>query len=97
MPTALYSLGSQLPTAVLTASFDWAGFLALLPGDSIATYPVTAEAGITVGTPRLADDVVYVRISGGTAGTTYRVTCTVTTGEGESDSMVAVVTVADAA
>jgi hypothetical protein len=97
MPTRLYAIPPQLPTAVLTASFDWTGFLALLPGDTIDTFSVTAEAGVTLGTPSRVGSEIFVRISGGTAGTTYRVTCTVTTGGGESDSMVAVVTVADAA
>jgi hypothetical protein len=97
MATRLYSLGSQLPADVRTVEFDWTAFLALLPGDSIASYPVTADSGITLGTPSIADDVVYVRVSGGTAGTSYRVTCTVTTTNGEVEGMVAVVTVADAA
>jgi len=94
MPTRLYALPAQLPDAELTVSFDWGGFLALLPGDSIASYTVTAEAGVTLGTPTDAANVIYARISGGTAGTTYRVTCKVTTANGEIDSMVAAIAVA---
>lgn len=97
MPTRLYAFPAQLPTAGLTARFGWAPFLALLPGDSIATFEVTADPGITLGTATIDDAEVYVRISGGTAGQTYKVTCTVVTANNETDSMVATVTVANAA
>lgn len=98
MTTRLYQLQPQLPTAALTHSFDWSDFMALLPTDTLksAGVDVTGDAGITVSAPTLADDVVYARISGGTAGTTYTVTCSIETDGGEMDSMVAQITIADA-
>lgn len=99
MTTRLYQLQPQLPTAALTHAFDWSDFMALLNGDTlvIGGVTVTADTGITVSSATLDADIVYVRISGGTAGTTYRVTCAIETEGGEKDSMVAEITVADAA
>lgn len=99
MSTRLYHLQPQLPTAELTHEFDWTAFMALLPDtDAIATgnVAVTADAGITVSAHTLEGHKVYVKISGGTAGTTYRVTCTVTTDEGQTDAMVAEIAIANA-
>jgi hypothetical protein len=53
--------------------------------DSISTSVVTADAGISLGTKTQTVTVVKQFISGGTAGTDYKVTCTITTAQGRID------------
>jgi hypothetical protein len=47
--------------------------------DSVFSYTVTPETGITVGSQSQSSGVVKVFISGGTAGKSYRVNCLLTT------------------
>jgi hypothetical protein len=56
------------------ADGDW-----LATGETIASYTVTVETGLTKDSDSNTDDTVTVWLSGGTAGTTYSVTCQITT------------------
>lgn len=56
----------------------------LLAGnEDVTSATATGDAGISVGTAAVTGKVVATRISGGTAGTTYRVTLTIDTSLGQ--------------
>jgi hypothetical protein len=59
-------------------------FVRELGTETIATTAWTATAGITLGATGNTDTTATVRISGGTAGTDYTATCTVTTSGGRT-------------
>jgi hypothetical protein len=73
------------PDAVLDYPFDWSDWLT--EGDTIESALVTAETGVTIeGTPAVVDGTKVVPyISGGTVGSTYDVTCHITTVDGRED------------
>ena len=75
------------PNAVLDYAFDWSDWLAA--GETISTFTVTAETGLTLGTgdksPSQANGVVTYWLSGGTAGINYKVACLITTSAGRTD------------
>jgi hypothetical protein len=79
------------PSAVLDYVFDWTEWLAT--GETIAVdsetgkklITITADTGITVDSSTEDDGKVTVWLSGGTAGTTYRVECLITTSVGRTD------------
>ena len=72
------------PDAVLDYTFDWATWLALV-SDAIASHLMVTETGITCDSSSIVDDTVIAWISGGTAGTTYRLTCRIVTDGGRTD------------
>lgn len=72
------------PDAVLDYIFDWSAWLAEIT-DTIATNSIIVETGITCDSDSIVDDTVVAWISGGTAGTTYRVTCRIVTAGGRTD------------
>jgi len=68
--------------------FDWSDWLA--SGETIATYPIAVDTGITLGTGLKApssstDGKVTIWLSGGAAGTTYKVACRITTSATRED------------
>ena len=71
------------PSAVLDYVFDWTEWLAT--GETITDHTITADTGITVDSSTELDGKVTVWLSGGTAGTTYRVECLITTSAGRTD------------
>jgi hypothetical protein len=72
------------PSDDVVYAFDWTKWLAGV--DEIASATVTAGDGLTVGDVDNTTTEVTVRISGGTAGTTYSVTCAVeTTGNNSAE------------
>jgi len=71
------------PSAVLDYAFDWTGWLAT--GETISSYTVTAQSGITLDSDSATDDTVTVWLSGGTSGSRYRVSCKITTNAGRID------------
>lgn len=67
-------------TDVLDFEWDWSTWLT--GGDTISTVEWTAESGITVEVspaPSNTTTTATVWIGGGTAGTTYTITCQITT------------------
>lgn len=56
--------------------FDWSDWLAT--SDTIASASVSADSGITASVVTTSTTTVTVRVNGGTAGTTYGVSCKVT-------------------
>lgn len=71
------------PGATLDYSFDWTDWL----GDSetIIATSWTVPAGLAKVSESYSAYVSTCRISGGTVGTSYTVTCQITTNEGEID------------
>ena len=71
--------------ATLDYGFDWTSWL---NGDTIAGSVWAVETGLTKGAESISADRRFtsVFLSGGTAGSTYLVTNTITTGTGRSDS-----------
>ncbi len=65
--------------SVLDYTIDWSLWLAT---DTISASTWTAETGITVSAIGYTDTTATVWLSGGTAGTTYRVTNRITTAGG---------------
>ena len=57
----------------LDYAFDWSAF------SPIASYTITADAGITLLADSEANNIVTVLLSGGTVGETYDVTCDIVT------------------
>lgn len=72
------------PDATLDYAWDWSAWLAEA-GDTIASHSVTGS-GIAIGATSAASGVVTARISGGTAGATVLVTCSITTAGGQIDN-----------
>lgn len=59
------------------------------PPQTILTHQVAATpSGLTLGSTGLAGAVVQAPVSGGTAGTTYTLTCTITTSGGATLTLV---------
>jgi hypothetical protein len=71
------------PSAVLDYSIDWTPWLP--SGDTIATSTWVAETGITIDSTANSTTKTTVWLSGGTAGTIYKVTNTITTAGGRTD------------
>lgn len=73
------------PSAVLDYKFDWSSWLAT--GETISSHTITADTGITVDSSSLTDTntSVTVWLSGGTAETSYTVTCQVVTSASRTD------------
>ena len=68
------------PEATLDFDVDWSvAFNSWLAGDTIASVAWTVEAGLTKAAESNSTTVAKVWLSGGTAGTTYAVTCRITT------------------
>lgn len=83
MPLAVLRWPDKDPADVLDYSLDWNDQLQLVtPADTIAAVVWTVPAGLTAGAQYHAAGVATTWISGGTAGTDYRVTCRVTTSAG---------------
>lgn len=75
------------PDAIVDYSLDWTTWLALAsdPTDAIDTILVTASDGLTVDDSDHNESIVTIWVSGGEAGTTYRLTCRIVTTGGRTD------------
>lgn len=70
------------PSAILDYQLDWSEWLG---SDTIASHTVTAATGLTVVSSTATTSAVTMWLSGGTAGTSYVVTCRVVTAGGRTD------------
>jgi len=77
------------PDAVLDYAFDWTKWLQT--SESISTYTISIDAGLTKDSDSETAGIVTVWLSGGTDGETYKVACRITTGLGRTDERTAVV------
>jgi hypothetical protein len=71
------------PNANLPYRWDWSEWLE--DADVISAHTVVVPTGLTLGTHDHTDTTVTAWISGWTAGTTYTVTCRITTVAGLID------------
>lgn len=62
---------------LLDYQFKWVDWLAAC-GDTIASYTISPDAGITVASTSSTLTQVQAFVSGGTVGTTYKITCKIT-------------------
>lgn len=81
------------PGDKLDYKFDWEDWLGT--GETISTYTVTVQTGLTKVSDSKTDTLVTVWLSGGTARTIYSVTCQVTTNAGRVKSWTGYVRVQD--
>lgn len=72
------------PDAVLDYAIDWATNW-LEAGETISSHTVTVPAGITKDSDSESAGTVTIWLSGGTAGSTYRVTCQIVTSSSRTD------------
>jgi hypothetical protein len=88
---------SKDTASTLDFVFDWSSWLA--SGETISSFTVTATTGITLGTaskaPSQAAGKVTYWLSGGTAGVTYPIQCTIVTSAGRTDNRKMIIRVVD--
>lgn len=72
----------KYPSAVVDWVFDWSAWLGT---DTIASYAVTAESGLTIDSDSNTSTTVQVIISGGSLSETYYLDCEITTAAGITD------------
>lgn len=72
------------PEATLDYEVDWSTFY-LDDGETISSYVVTVPAGIAKAADSQDDGVVTIWLTGGTAGTSYRIECKITTSAGRTE------------
>jgi hypothetical protein len=74
------------PQAVADYAFDWSQWLT--GGDTIASFTVVAETGLTIDAvpaPSESGGVITYWVSGGTLGEEYTVTCHIVTAAGREE------------
>ena len=83
---------SKDPAAVLDYTFDWAALTNgtgksdwLASGETISSYTVTADAGITKNSDTNTSTTVTVWLSGGTIATRYKIVCQIVTNFSRTD------------
>ena len=81
------------PDEVLDYTFDWTDYLET--GETIASYVITADTGITSGTESQASGVVTYWLTGGDATYTYKVACKIVTSAGRTAERTVTVWVID--
>ena len=72
------------PDAVLDYTWDWGGWLDDIT-DTISSHEMVVETGVVCDSSSIVAKTVVAWISGGIAGTTYRVACRVVTAGGRTD------------
>ena len=72
------------PGAALDYTFDWSTWLTA-EADTLSSYTVTVPSGLTLDSDSETSGAVTAWISGGTAGTSYTVTCEIVTTGARTD------------
>jgi hypothetical protein len=81
------------PASVLDYQWDWSDWLPT--DDTITSATVTADTGLTVDSSSTTTTTVTAWLSGGTAGTTYAVTCQIVTADERTDERTIRISVKD--
>jgi hypothetical protein len=82
------------PSSVLDYAFDWTAWLT--GGDTITSHTVTADdPALTVDSTDATGTVITAWLSGGVVGSTYAITCHITTTQGRTDDRTITVRVRD--
>lgn len=79
------------PSDVLDYTFDWTNVLAT--GETISSYTVTPDTGLTKDSDSQASGVITYWLSGGTADSLYNVVCKIVTSAGRTVERTATFTV----
>lgn len=80
------------PDGVLDFAFDWDTWAAV--AETISSYTIDADSGITVDSDSESSNVITVWLSGGVAGQTYAVRCEIVTNQSRTDERTMLVKVA---
>lgn len=72
------------PQAVLDYIFDWTAWLDDI-SDALSTHVVTVPTGISLDSSSIVGKTVVAWLSGGVAGTTYKIQCKITTTGARTD------------
>lgn len=67
------------PNDILDYSIDWNAWLVSANNDAISTSTWTADTGVTLASQSVAAGISTVFISGGAAGSAYKVNCKIVT------------------
>ncbi len=78
------------PNAVLDYTFDWSAWLG---ADTIASSSMIVDTGITNSSDSNDTDSATIWLSGGTAGTEYKITNRITTAAGRTADRTILITV----
>lgn len=81
------------PNAVLDYGFDWSSWLQT--GETISSATWTVPTGITKTSQTESTTETIVWLSGGTAGTSYDVSCRIVTSQGRTDDRTMTIKVAE--
>ena len=81
------------PNETLDFTFDWSSWLP--SGDTISTSVFTVDAGITNASSSNTTTTATIFLSGGTAGTRYKVANRITTGGGRTAERTIIINVED--
>lgn len=76
---AILARYTKQPHEVLDYPVDFTDWFEGRTGETIASYTVTAAAGIDIESHRQEGFVVIVLLGGGTTGTSYKITVQITT------------------
>lgn len=69
----------------LDYTFDWTDWLAA-DADTIQSATVTCSGGVTLASQVDAFPLVHIKVNGGTAGTTAKAICAITTAQGRKET-----------
>ena len=83
------------PNAVLDYSVDLTAWLALIPGDAVASKVITVSGGLTKGAESFTGNSVSVFVSGGVLGATEWINFRYTTTNGRTDERTVFLLIAD--
>lgn len=78
----ILGLFDKQPGETLDYNFDLTAWLASKAGDTITSFTISADPGITIVSSSKTGGVIKVFVSGGTDGVNYKITCTVSTAGG---------------
>jgi hypothetical protein len=84
------------PSATLDFTFDWSAWLPT--GDTISSVTWAISTGVTLASspaPSHTTTTATTFVSGGTAGTSYILSCTITTAQGRIDTRSLTIAVVD--
>jgi hypothetical protein len=75
------------PHAILDYKFDWSEWLT--SGETLSTYSVTLDAGLTLDDSTFDNDSVTFWVSGGVDGNSYDAVCHIATSSSREDDRTA--------
>lgn len=100
LPLTIYKLAEwdRVYTFPFGSSSPGGGFIEFngSPTPTVVSQTITADPGITVGSPSVSGSTISVAISGGTVGQSYNILCEVTLSTGDVLSIPGIISVVEA-